>query len=414
MNLMDPPTASAAGTSTPDLPEVAARVVWLVLHGSAELYGSDKVLLLTMAEMARDPVFMPVVVLNEDGPLRPALEAAGIEVHVGPVTKIRRAMFTPAGVFAIPRQLLDTARLLRRVTGGRRVGLVYSNTLAVLGGAIWAWRLRLPHLWHVHEILQRPAAVRMGLPWLAARLSRHVLANSHQTRAWLEQQAPSLRGRVTTVFNGLGRVPARDAVAAQNVRRMLGLNAGDVLATVAGRLNAWKGQDLLIEAVARLAARNGLGALHVAIVGDVVPGQEAIRDGLRAQVAAAGLAARVHFLPFIDDIWPVWHASDIAVVPSTEPEPFGMVAIEAMACGLPVVAAAHGGLLDIVEDGVTGLLFEPRNAQALAEALVRLTEGADERARLGAAGALRQARCFSLDAQVSGIRAAGLALMLQR
>jgi glycosyltransferase involved in cell wall biosynthesis len=81
-----------------------------------------------------------------------------------------------------------------------------------------------------------------------------------------------------------------------------------------------------------------------------------------------------------------------------------------MACGLPVVAAAHGGLLDIVDDGVSGVLFAPRDAAALAAALQRLADDAPLRARLGAAGAQRQAARFSLSAQVAQTRAAGLAL----
>ena len=397
---------SAAGTDT--------RPLWLVLHGSAEWYGSDKVLLATMAALRDDPAFRPVIVLHEDGPLRAALVAAGLEVHVAGVTKIRRALFTPVGVLQLPGQLAATCRALDAVAAGRRVGLVYSNTLAVLGGAVWAWRRRGPHLWHVHEILLHPALVRRGLPRLAAWASGHVLANSRQTQAWLEREAPSLAGRVSTVFNGLGPVPAPDAAsaaAAAAVRARLGLRDGDVLATLAGRINAWKGQDLLIEALARLAAAPGGPPLHVAIVGDVFAGQEALRERLHAQVAAAGLGTHVHFLPFVADIWPVWRASDIAVVPSTEPEPFGMVAIEAMACGLPVVAAAHGGLLDIVEPEATGLLFTPRSAVALADALARLAADAALRQRLGAAGAARQARHFSLAAQVAQTRTAGLALM---
>ncbi len=388
-----------------------SRPLWLVLHGSAEWYGSDKVLLATMAALRDDPAFKPVVVLHEDGPLRAALAAAGLEVHVAGVTKIRRALFTPGGVLQLPGQLAATLRAFDTVAAGRRVGLVYSNTLAVLGGAVWASRRRRPHLWHVHEILLHPALVRRGLPRLAAWASGHVLANSRQTQAWLEREAPALAGRVSTVFNGLGAVPPADAAAAAAVRARLGLRDGEVLATLAGRINAWKGQDLLVEAMARLQAQPGGPPLHVAIVGDVFPGQEALRERLHAQVAAAGLGARVHFLPFVADIWPVWRASDIAVVPSTEPEPFGMVAIEAMACGLPVVAAAHGGLLDIVEPESTGLLFTPRSAEALAAALARLAGDAALRRRLGAAGALRQASHFSLAVQVAQTRAAGLALM---
>jgi glycosyltransferase involved in cell wall biosynthesis len=118
-----------------------------------------------------------------------------------------------------------------------------------------------------------------------------------------------------------------------------------------------------------------------------------------------GLTSFVHFVPFVSDIYNVWRASDIAVVPSTEPEPFGMVAIEAMACGLPVVAAAHGGLLDIVLDGQTGLLFEPRDASALAEQLFCLACDPQLRLQLGQAGAMRQLSVFSLHTQVEQTRA---------
>jgi glycosyltransferase involved in cell wall biosynthesis len=113
----------------------------------------------------------------------------------------------------------------------------------------------------------------------------------------------------------------------------------------------------------------------------------------------------VQFVRFVADIYPVWSASDIAVVPSLEPEPFGMVAIEAMACGLPVLAARHGGLLDIVEDGVTGLFFEPRDARSLAEMLFRLLKDPQLRARMGVAGAQRQRAMFSLQTQIERTRA---------
>ncbi|MBK7517655.1 MAG: hypothetical protein IPI51_19125 [Betaproteobacteria bacterium] len=184
------------------------RPLWLVVHGSAELYGSDKVLLATMAAMRDDPAFVPVVVLHDDGPLRAALHAAGVEVHVGGVTKIRRAMFTPGGVLRLPAQLAATGRMLEAVAAGRPVGLVYSNTLAVLGAAVWARRRRLPHLWHVHEILQHPALVRRGLPWVAARLSGHVLANSRQTQAWLEPRRPVFASARELSSTASGRLPA--------------------------------------------------------------------------------------------------------------------------------------------------------------------------------------------------------------
>lgn len=385
-------------------PAPSSRPLAVFVHGSAELYGSDKVLLNLVDALADDARMTPVVVLHEDGPLARAVRAAGVEVHVGVVAKIQRSMFGPLAPWRLWSQLRAAMQGLDRIAAGRPVGLVYSNTLAVLGGACWAWRRGLAHLWHVHEIILRPAPVAWGLPRLCQWWAHRVVSNSESTQAWLLDRAPGLASRAEVVFNGLPPVPARDAAAAQAFRQELGLADDDVLLTLAGRINHWKGQDLLIEALSLLQQSGRLGRLHAAIVGDVFAGHEDIRSRLQAQVQRLGLQQRVHFVPFVPNIYPVWWASDLAVVPSLEPEPFGMVAIEAMACALPVVAAAHGGLLDIVRDGETGVLFTPRSAPALADSLQRLAQDASLRGRLGAAGAQRQLERFSLRAQVEQTR----------
>jgi glycosyltransferase involved in cell wall biosynthesis len=372
----------------------------LFVHGSAEMYGSDKVLLSLAQAVAQGQEFMPVVLLHEEGPLHVALAAVGIEVHVCNVVKITRAMLR----LGMPVNLLKQAGAaladFDRVVAGRRVALVHSNTLAVLGGALWSWRRHHQHLWHVHEIILKPAPVRLALPWLAQRLSHRVIANSSPTQAWLLSQAPSLVDRCEVVFNGLAPVPEPDPAAVKAFRNQIRATDADIVATVAGRLNHWKGQGLLIEAMALLQQQGRLGRLRLAIVGDVFAGHEHIRAALVSQVQSLGLEGRVQFVSFVADIYPVWRGSQIAVVPSTEPEPFGMVAIEAMACRLPVLAAGHGGLLDIVRDQETGLLFEPRNAQALAQALYTLATDEALRVKLGDAGQKRQQAQFSLRRQI--------------
>ena len=377
----------------------------LYVHGSAEMYGSDKVLLNLAQAEARRGVLLPVVVLHEDGPLRSALELAGVEVHVGHVAKISRAMFSLSAPWVLARQMAAAFRDLDRAARGRPLALVYSNTLAVLGGAVWAWRRGHRHVWHVHEILLKPWLVCRGLPWMADLLSDQVISNSRQTETWLLRQAPGLKARSSVVFNGLAPMPEVPVEQVAQARHRLCPAPEAVLATVAGRLNHWKGQGLLLQAVAQLRDQGRLGDLHVAVVGDVFVGQDHIKQGLMQQVQQLGLQDRVQFIPFVADIVAVWRASDIAVVPSLEPEPFGMVAIEAMACGLPVIAARHGGLLDIVVDNETGLLFEPGNAHALAEALYRLVVAPELRARFGRAGQRRQAEAFSLQTQVDSINA---------
>ncbi len=375
----------------------------LFTHQAADMYGSDKVLLYLAFALKQRGTFWPIVVLPQNGPLFDALAQAGVEVHVSEVAKISRSVLSISGMGRLAGMVWRSTRDIDRIVGERRIALVHSNTLAVLAGAAWAWRRAVPHVWHVHEIILSPRLISRAFPLLVRAFSDRVMSNSTLTEKWLLSEQPRLGERSVVVFNGLppGQPPSADAIAAFRAR--IGAAPDDIVVTVAGRLNSWKGQGLLIEAAALLLARGKLTHVRFAIVGDVVPGQEWLREQLVAQVASAGLASCFCFVPFVDDIAPVWCASQVAVVPSTAPEPFGLVAIEAMAASLPVVAAAHGGLLDIVQHEKTGLLFEPRSAGALANALERLIADPVLRTALGAAGAVRQREVFSFDSQVEKI-----------
>lgn len=376
------------------------RPLVLFVHQSSELYGSDRVLLMLVIALKAKGEFEPVVMLPEPGPLHDELTRAGIEVHTGAVAKISRAMFTPGGLLKMLRSLKQGLSDIDRIAAGRRVAVLHSNTVAVLSGAVWAWRRQVTHVWHVHEIVLSPRLVSLALPRLVHALSDGVIANSGPTEAWLLRVVPGLRATCRVMFNGLPPVspPAFDAV--RQFRSRLGAADGDAIVTLVGRINRWKGQEVFIEAIGLLHARGQLGRTRFAIVGSPAPGLEHLVHELQQRIDALGLSDAVSFVEFDADIWPIWFGSDIAVVPSTEPEPFGMVAIEAMAAGLPVVAASHGGLLDIVVDGSTGLLVPPRDGQALSEALERLIKDPVLRQRMGHEGLQRQAAHFSLDAQV--------------
>lgn len=377
--------------------------VVLFVHQAAEMYGSDKVLLYIVQGLRARGRIWPVVVLPETGPLLHQLQAAGVETHVSEVAKVSRAAFTPMGLPRLVARMWRAVALYDAILAGRPVGVVHSNTLAVLAGAAWAFRRRVQHVWHVHEIILMPRVVSWAFPRLVRWFSDRVVSNSTLTAQWLLGHQPALAGRSLVVFNGLpGQEPASGA-AVTAFRARVGVADGALMLVLAGRLNHWKGQGLLIEAAALLHAQGRLGASRFAIVGDAAPGQGHWRETLQAQVAAAGLTAHFHFESFVDDIRCVWQAADIAVVPSTEPEPFGMVAIEAMAAGVPVVAAGHGGLLDIVEHERSGLLFQPRDAAALAQSLGALMEDAGLRQRLGKAGRVRQQALFSADSQVQAL-----------
>jgi glycosyltransferase involved in cell wall biosynthesis len=376
------------------------KKIVLFIHQGAELYGSDKVLL-NLAAGLRDSPFQALVLLPFDGPLVAELAREGVETHIVPVTKVSRALFSVRGLLGLPGDLWRATRAITRVMAGRKVAVVHSNTLAVLSGAVWAALHRVPHLWHVHEILMKPALIRRGFPLLVRLLADKAVSNSSLTTRWLVDEQASLARRTVTIWNGISRTIPHDA--ARTAQLKAEVNGGvpeRLIAALVGRINHWKGHLLLVEAAGLLWQR-GYRDIRYLVVGSIFAQQEHFLDQLKEAIAASQARDCFVLRGFTESIWDVWDACDIALVPSTEPEPFGMVAIEAMCAGKPLVAAAHGGLLDIVDDGVSGLLATPCDPRALADAIARLADDAALRRQMGAAGQQRQTSLFSLESQVA-------------
>ncbi len=133
-----------------------------------------------------------------------------------------------------------------------------------------------------------------------------------------------------------------------------------------GRLTRWKGQGVLIDAMARLGRRD----VQAVLVG-ADQGRTAYRAELEAQVARYGLEGVVRIADHCTDMPAAYRLADIVVSASTDPEAFGRVVAEAGAMGRPVIVSGHGGAREIVVDGVTGWLTPPADSSALAEALAR-------------------------------------------
>jgi glycosyltransferase involved in cell wall biosynthesis len=376
----------------------------LFVHQSAELYGSDRVLLALVDFLQRTADVHPIVVLPEAGPLRDELAALGVEVHVRRLAKVQRSAFTPAGLLKLLRQTALALGELDSAVAGRRIAAVHSNTIAVLSGALWARVRGVRHVWHIHEIILKPRPVAVALAWLVHLMSDRVACISQMVRDNLVEQCPRIAERCTVVANGIV-CPSRDiATARVGWRQQRGLKSGDVVVGLVGRINAWKGQGLLVDAVRRIVAADPTAALRVVIVGSVPPGQDELLTRLQAQIAGAGLQRHVEIIGFTPDVWPIWCGMDIAIVPSTDPEPFGMVALEAMCAARPVVASAHGGLVDIVLHGETGYLFEPGNADELARCITTLAASGELRTRLGSQGRERACLAFGLATQAAAFR----------
>jgi glycosyltransferase involved in cell wall biosynthesis len=203
---------------------------------------------------------------------------------------------------------------------------------------------------------------------------------------------------IRVVYNGIDPSPFEAVTASEveKLRRELGLEGVPVVGAF-GRLTPWKGQHVLLEALPHLPD------VHALVVGDARPEDENYAKALRQQSNDLGLADRVHFTGFRRDVPRLMHLSDVVVHTSVAPEPFGRVIVEGMLAGTPVVATRGGGVLEIIHDGINGVLVPPGDAIALAEVLRGLLMDPGRARTLSRAGHVTALERFSLQAMLDGV-----------
>lgn len=232
---------------------------------------------------------------------------------------------------------------------------------------------------------------------LALRHSRLILANSEALADELSRDYAVERSEIDVLPLGIDL--ARFQPLESNLKARVGLGAEDVLMLFVGRLEKRKGVEDLFTAFLQVA---GLQAnLHLALAGrdtETGPHGVSMRAHLAARACASGLSERVHWLGDCQsEAMPALYAGcDFLAAPSSF-ESFGLVYLEAMACGRPVIACNAGGVLGLVQDGREGLLVPPQSPSLLAEAIMALARDGARRCAMGAA-ALQKARQFDAHA----------------
>jgi glycosyltransferase involved in cell wall biosynthesis len=244
-------------------------------------------------------------------------------------------------------------------------------------------RSRQPLVYWAHDYVD-------GTHWLQRWARRTppdlVIANSGFTAEGVRRVFPLTRTGVLHYPLPLSAPPESRLPA--DVRAEFDTPADAIVVLQVSRLEAWKGQENLLDALARLRHLPGWRCWFVG--GPQRPAEHAYLASLRQRASAIGIADRVRFAGHRDDVPEVLRAADVFCQPNASPEPFGIVLVEALAAGLPVVAADSGGAREVV-DPSCGELVPPGDAGALAEVLRRLLTDAVWRRRLGAAGPARAA-----------------------
>ena len=339
----------------------------------AERGGSDQ-LLLRMVRALPASEFESHVVVPGPSPLAAEFHAAGARLHIVPMRRLTLSSapaYRIAYALAWPLVVARLARVARRV----RADVVHTNSLHSLYGWAVARLVRRPHVWHAREIVvQSGPALRLER-FLARRYADVVVAAS---QAIAEQLDPA---NVRVMIDGVDA----DGFGPQRAGRFRGGEgiADDVpLIGFAGRVDTWKGLDVLLDAFSRVRER--APAAELVIAGGTVLGKEGYAEGLRSRARAM---PGVRWLGPRDDVPDMLADLDVFVLPSTTPEPFGMALVEALASGTPSVATDAGGPREIATRVGDALQLVPpgdaaKLAAAVASRLPVTSSAASRRARV--------------------------------
>jgi glycosyltransferase involved in cell wall biosynthesis len=280
-----------------------------------------------------------------------------------------------------------------------KIDLVHANNEPLCNRAslLVANLLRIPSVCHVRG--DQTGSLMMGWTY---RLPDHFLPVSH----WVSESIGKLGiddSKRTVVYDGLELDKLDTEADGGAFRRSWGVPADAFVIGLVGLLIPWKGQELFLDAAKLI--RDRVHNLKMLIVGGTPEECGPYEAHLRQRVAEEGLDELVLFTGHVSNMPQVYNGLDVVVSASTSPEPLGTVVIECMVLGRPLVAPNHGGAAEMAEQDVSALLFEPSNAQSLADAFLRLYTDPSLGSRLGANAREKALRTFSVQQHVRAVQA---------
>jgi glycosyltransferase involved in cell wall biosynthesis len=368
---------------------------------SGSLGGAERALLDLMTSLgAAEPAWRLAVVAPEEGPLTEAARALGAEARVLPFPSALAGLGdagAPDGGRGAARLALGmlraapgSARYLRRLRsllGEMEPDIVHTHGLKMHLLAAWAAPARARVVWHLHDFV----STRRAMAGLLRRSAGRVGAVVAVSRAVAQDAASVVPARVPvrTVYNAVDLHRFRMVGPSLDLDGLAGMPPappGTLRVGLVATMGRWKGHAVFLRAVAALPRELPVRAY---VVGGGIyrtAGSEVAVDELRRLAAELGIAERVGFTGFVADAASAMRDLDVVVHASTQPEPFGLVIAEAMACGRAVIASAAGGAGEIVTPGHDALAVAPGDVDGLAEAIRQLAMDPILRDRLGRTG----------------------------
>jgi glycosyltransferase involved in cell wall biosynthesis len=342
---------------------------------SAELYGAELALLELLQGLTNQGISC-VVLVPEKGPFLVELDRMNIEWQLMNFPRWRPLRRKIRYRFIRTLQAVISAIPMARAIARWQCDIVYTNTVVIGAGAMAAWLARRPHVWHLHEFgyVNPKELFDLGnrrTARLIDRLSAVIIANSHAVK---NEYARYVNIHKLHVIYQSVTLKEESEYATERLECKRAFTC-----VMVGSVQPLKGQQEAIAALAELV-RRGIDA-ELLIVGT---GSGCFQKVLEDDVKNYGLGPRVIFHGHVQNPAALICAADVVLMCSRF-ESFGRVTVEAMLAGKPVIGAASGGIAELVQDGKTGLLYEPGNHHDLASKIQYLFENPENKLKLGAA-----------------------------
>ena len=368
----------------------------LYLHAGAEMYGADKVLLELIKGLDRQE-FEAHVILPNDGVLVEALRQVGAQVSVLNYPILRRKYFNPKGILEYLKSYRRYSQKIAQYARENGINLVHNNTTAVLEGIYLKRKVKLPLIWHVHEIIVKPKAISDFINFLMGRYADKIVTVSQAVASHVNESPFIKEGQVQVIYNGVDNA-VYHPMQASTVREQFAIPEESLVIGMVGRVNAWKGQGDFLEAVTPILEQNPNAIAFLA--GSAFAGEEWRVEELESTIAKSSVASQIKRIDYYEHTTELYNMFDIFVLPSTNPDPLPTVVLEAMACGKPVVGYRHGGVCEMVAEGINGLLTTPNQPAELSKVIQELVENPEKRNQFGQASVERQRELFSLEGYI--------------
>ncbi len=369
----------------------------LFLHAGAEMYGADKVMFDLICGLNKTK-FKAYVVLPDNGVLVEELRKKGISVCVIPYPIMRRKYFNPSGIVNYIRDFIKYSKKLIRLAKEYNIDVIHTNTSAVLEGSYIRFKLKIPQLWEIHEIIVKPKIIFYLTSLWISLFSDKTITVSDAAKRHLIQSGFFKHKRIKVIYNGVDSGNFAPDIDNGYLFKEFSIPTNSRVVGMIGRVNSWKGQSDFLKAACIIMDKHS--DVYTILAGSAFEGEEWREKELEDRIATSGFKDRIINMGYRKDTAEIYKLMDVFVLPSTNPDPLPTVVLEAMASGKPIVAYRHGGVCEMVKEGENGLFADVCDPEDLAEKIEILINNDELRQKMGSKSRERQRVCFSLDSNI--------------